>query len=788
MTTVDPLVGREADLARLQDVLGRSRLVTLTGPGGSGKTRLARALLASIVEAGRVAWFVDCAAIENPALVGAAIAAALGLEEPGDGDPPRGVIRSLSAKDQLIVLDNLEQLRDAATVVERLADAVPRLQLVATSRLALGARGELEFDVAPLELPRDASAASVAASPAGQLFLLRSGAQDAGASFDPAAAADIAALLRRLDGLPLAIELAAARARVLTPGELNRRLDAHGPAAIDSPVPDRHRSLGSIIDWTISQLSPPDTEVLEAIAVCAGFDVALVEALVPDRDVIPALESLIALGLVRRMPDVSGRSRFGMLQTIQATVLHRLAPERRAMLQARHASHFLAVAEGWLANASRGATGDMASAYDADADNVRRALDVLQATNPAGHLELLISPFWWTQPRQREGYDRFQQATGTFPTPTRDLVSAAERLFGSANLMLGQTERTALNAWVVDAARTIGDRETLIAALRSTVLLAFNEGNAERSAAAVAELRGLAADGPPVARILLLEAEAWHKSLEEPASDRQVELMREFVAALEAAGDVWRVATNRANLALVLIARGEYEEALHLARTAADSLRTLGRPATYAYALAFIGPCLAELGRTDEAIEAAIETAAASMDTGYGENLAWALWSAIPVALAAGLPELAARLRGCLVEGMHARGETTLTDLDRVLLDRWLQRARAAATEVSIELAIRDGARAHASELIRELPTRLAAPGARTKARQLRHGGLTRREVEILTLVGQGRSDPEIGAALFISPKTASAHVANVKAKLGVETRLQIALKARELGFTDEGG
>jgi predicted ATPase len=240
--SLDPLIGRDRELGALLEVVAGARLVTLTGAGGSGKTRLARSAVESLRAAGQQAWFVDCSAVHEAAIVGATIAGALDIEDVTGGDPIDAVVGSVGETDAVLALDNLEQIDGAGRVATRLLEAAPSLTVVATSRAPLRVRGEVEFAVAPLGLPSDATPDAIAASPAGELFLARAREVAPRATLDDSTSADVAALLERLDGLPLAIELAAARTRTVTPREILRRLAERGPEAIDTPDGDQHRS------------------------------------------------------------------------------------------------------------------------------------------------------------------------------------------------------------------------------------------------------------------------------------------------------------------------------------------------------------------------------------------------------------------------------------------------------------------------------------------------------------------------------------------------------------------
>ena len=786
-SSLDPLVGREKELGALLDLHARSRLVTLTGPGGSGKTRLALAATASLRDAGERAWFVDCTAIDDAAIVPATIASAMSLDAAGK-DPFDAVIATLGGEASMLTLDNLEQVDGAGRVATRLLDALPELSIIATSRIPLRVGGEVEFAVPPLGLPADPSPAAIAGSPAGELFLRRARAVGQATDIDAATASDIAHLLERLDGLPLAIELAAARTRAATPAEILRRLDERGPASMDERDADQHRSLGAILDWSLAQLAPDDIATLEAASICAGFDVSLAQALVPDVDVVDSIDSLVMLGLAQRTGDLHGASRFKLLETIRATVLRRIADERRASLQDRHAAYFIGTAAEWERMATTGATRELVDRFDADADNVRRALDHLESTDPRQFVVLMarLGPFWAAHLRSREGYARLMRAESLSPEPSADLARAAAGQLDALWMTLPAAEYRDLVERTLEWARAAGDDGSLVEALRRRAYVAVNGNDRALMERTVAELEAVSTGTTDQDRLSRADILATASALiDGRTSDRHVALLRAQIAELETAETPARLAFRYGNLANSLLNRGENVEAAQLARRSADLLRELDRESDVAWALAILAPALAESGRTEDAIEVAIEGAAIAVEEGFGESLAMALWAAMPVALAIGRPDLTARLWSCLDRQLVATAEADLADLDIELAERWMKRAQQTMAGVEFDLAVHEGGTAAPVAMLRALESqlrdRVPAPPER-----LRHGDLTRRETEVLKLLGRGLSNAEIAGRLFISPKTASVHIANIKGKLGADSRLQMALRARDLGLVDQ--
>jgi predicted ATPase/class 3 adenylate cyclase/Tfp pilus assembly protein PilF len=351
---VSPLVGRAEGIADLVSLLASSdsRIVTLTGPGGVGKTRLALATGAELLPSfSDGVFFIDLSALSDPSLVVGAIAAALGLRESPGKTLTETLADYLSSRHTLLVLDNLEHLLDAATDVAALVVFASSLKLLVTSREALRIAGEHEVPLDPLEVPSpDADAPEMLSSPAVELFLARARALRPGFELTADDAASVAHICRRLDGLPLAIELAAARVKVLSPVALATRLEtslsALGQGRRDAST--RQRTLRGAIAWSYELLSADEQRLLRRVSIFAGGWSLDAAEVVCDRedldlDVLNGLSSLVDKSLVRARSD---EERFIMLETIRAFGTDELEASGEAeVIRRAHAEYFRALAE-----------------------------------------------------------------------------------------------------------------------------------------------------------------------------------------------------------------------------------------------------------------------------------------------------------------------------------------------------------------------------------------------------------------------------------------------------------
>jgi predicted ATPase/DNA-binding CsgD family transcriptional regulator len=776
-----PLVGRSVEIARARALLLDSAvaLLTLTGPGGVGKTRIALSVAAEVAGAfDEGAVFVDLAPIRDAALVVPAIAQALGVREVADRPIAESLLAFLRPQQLLLILDNCEQVLEAAPAVSWLLTACPALQVVATSRAPLGIRGEHVLPVGPLPVPASGALSSpgdVEEVDAAALFAQRARAVDPGFELTRENAAAVADICRRLDGLPLAIELAAVRLRAV-PVEtllalLTRRLQILTGGMRD--LPQRQRTLRDAVGWSHDLLTPEQQRLFRRLAVfVGGFTPEAAEYVGRELDgglardsrlpsphspasVFDDIASLVDHSLLWHERGPGGTARYRMLETIREYGLERLAAEgEERAAQDAHAAYCVAFA---AYDPNRVAEGeridDRLQVLEAEQANVHEALThMADVGNVDGVLRLTgaLAIFWHLRGHLRMGRHWLEWGLNHSPdTPTA--------LRGRAIVGLG---------WILWSQ---GHWEAAARAGRASLPIGEEFGDSELVALSVhllgdceERLRRWERAEPFYVHSLKL----WHE-LGVPATVAWVQLMLGRVA--DGLGD-GRVATSRA------------EEAL-------ATFRELGHSHGAATALALLAKVAADRGEDRDAARAYGD--GLRLWEGMGER--WSLVQAMAGLAAIGAyhgePERAALLAGAIETRMDEIG-SSLSPVSQDDYDRAVTKARGLLGGDRFLAAVTTGRHMPLSQVVKEalaiaeaFDTPSGGPMELTATVPAPSIALTQREREVLSLLAQRYTSVEIAEQLFLSPRTVQSHVASLFNKLGVNSRREAAAMAARLGL-----
>jgi predicted ATPase/DNA-binding SARP family transcriptional activator len=672
-----PFIGRGRTVDELEALLADSttRLVTLTGLGGVGKTRVAlqvaRRLEGRFADGVARIGFGEGAA---PREVLPAIARAVGIPDDGRRSPGEALADHLDGKEWLVVLDGFERVVSAGPDVVRLCQAASGLKVLVTSRVPLRVAGEREFPIAPLSLPQRRIGLSVEFplnSEAIALFADRARAVRPDFRLTARNLDAVADICRRLDGLPLAIELAAARVKVLTPQAIARHLEDRFALLSRGPVdlPPGQRTLVAAVEWSYELLDDRERELFRRLAVFSGgFGLELVEPLfeawsVSDVELLDGLASLVDLSLVSQL-ETAGEPRFGMLDTVHAYAQKLLAASgEEEDARRRHASMVREWVEDGEKHYCADGQDDWLRRVDRDHANVRAAVRwALDRAEGGIALRLMAAlwPFWFSQGYLAEAVRWLGQALAIETVDTGLRVARAKALLGACWMALahgGDEDAVAFVEESLALFRSERDEPGYTRALETLGFAHLEAGRLEPARATFEECLARSRESNDDRRLAIALNALGEVALDQGDDVRAEELLDESVSLARRMGLTASLAQGLLRLGDVARRRGAGRQAVDFYQSALDTYCQLGLKVNVAWVTASLGNALMDSGRIAEARQKFTDSLDMFRDLGYAAGTARALIGIAGIAIAGGDAERGARLLGGIQELVGRAGK-----------------------------------------------------------------------------------------------------------------------------------